>query len=406
MQKKKVKFAVLGAGNGGQAMAAHLGLMGYEVNLYNRTESKLEPIIEAGGIELSGVFNGFGPLSLVSSSLPDVISSVDVIMVVTPAIAHHSLAQNLSSYLQDGQIVVLNPGRTGGALEFTKVLNDCGCKADVTVSECQTFIYASRVTGPAQAKIFGIKNFVGISAFPASKTRKVLEVLNPVFPQFIPAKNILKTSLDNIGAIFHPAPTILNAARIETTGGNFTYYQDGISPSVARVLEKMDQERLEVAYTMSVEAMSAREWMRLVYGVQGKNLYEVFQNNRQYNGLMAPDTVMHRYIFEDVPMGLVPISSLGQMLGVPTPTIDNIIDLASIIHQCDYWEVGRTVERLGLEGLTVREIHHYVNHGILPGKRRSAYHLRKKPLVELDENLISQSNSYEFLNEGGREIIE
>jgi len=59
----------------------------------------------------------------------------------------------------------------------------------------------------------------------------------------------------------------------------------------------------------------------------------------------------------------VPIASLGDMLGVPTPTIKAIIHLANIVHRCNYWESGRTVERLGIAGFSVKEIIRLVMEG-------------------------------------------
>lgn len=362
-----IKFAVLGAGNGGQAMAAYLALKGYEVNLYNKSQSRIEAVKKEGGIHLSGVFAGFGRMNKVTTDIEEAIEDVEIIMVVTPAVAHKYLARELSPYLQDGQIIILNPGRTGGALEFYNVLQANHCRADVIISETQTFIFASRVIGEAQAKIFGAKKKVAIAAFPSNRTREVVDRLFPAFPQFTPVENVLKTSLDNIGAVFHPAPTLLNMAWIESTGGDFTYYQQGISPAVARVLEKIDQERIEVASRLGVEPTSACDWLRMSYGARGKNLYELLQNNYHYHGIGAPDKVNHRYIFEDVPMSMVPIASLGRMFEVKTPTIEMIINLANIVFQTDFWQSGRTVESLGLAGLSSRQIINLVNNGSIDG---------------------------------------
>ncbi len=46
------RFAVLGAGHGGTAMAGHLSLMGFDVSLYNRGEGRLRAIQSAGGLEI------------------------------------------------------------------------------------------------------------------------------------------------------------------------------------------------------------------------------------------------------------------------------------------------------------------------------------------------------------------
>ncbi len=102
--------------------------------------------------------------------------------------------------------------------------------------------------------------------------------------------------------------------------------------------------------------MSAREWLYSAYDAAGKTLHEAIQANRGYYGITAPAHLNHRYLTEDVPMSLVPIASIGEMLGVPCPAIRTIITLANIMHECDYWETGRTVEKLGLAGLSLEQI--------------------------------------------------
>ena len=128
------------------------------------------------------------------------------------------------------------PGRTCGAIEFAKVLRDNNCKAEINLAEAETFIYASRSDGPAQARIFRIKEAVPFAALPSTKTRLVLDKIHEAYPQFIDGGNVLQTGLNNMGAIFHPALTILNTGWIESTHGDYQFYIDGASPSVAKVL--------------------------------------------------------------------------------------------------------------------------------------------------------------------------
>lgn len=103
-------------------------------------------------------------------------------------------------------------------------------KADVIIGEAQTLLYASRNINPAQVKIFGMKNTIPVAALPGQRTAELVKILREVYPQFVPGDNVLKTSLNNIGAVFHPALTVLNAARIESTRGEFQFYMEGITP--------------------------------------------------------------------------------------------------------------------------------------------------------------------------------
>jgi opine dehydrogenase len=362
----KTHYTVIGAGHGGKAMAAHLALMGFPVALYNRTPENVAAIKARGGVELAsyeGGPHGFGHLTLVTSDMGEALEQAEVIMVVVPATAHADIAQAAAPYLRDGHIVVLNPGRTGGALEFVKTLHDVGCPADVTVAEAETLIYASRSDGPAEARIFRVKQTVPLAALPATRTAQVLEILVPAYPQFIDGTSVLHTGMNNMGAIFHPALTILNAGRIESTRGDFQFYIDGVTLSVARLLEVLDRERVTVAAALGIRARTALEWLKMAYDANGADLHEAIHNQPGYYGIQAPPTLNHRYITEDIPMSLVPIAAFGQRYGVSVRGIDSIIRLACIIHRTDYWRRGRTLEKLGIEQLSVGEVTRYVMEG-------------------------------------------
>ena len=117
------------------------------------------------------------------------------------------------------------------------VLRMNGFTGNIILAEAETFIYASRSDGPSQARIFRVKEAVPLAALPATDTPRVMDAIRHVFPQYIDGVNVLHTGLNNMGAVFHPALTILNAGRIESTHGDFQFYVDGVTPSVARVLE-------------------------------------------------------------------------------------------------------------------------------------------------------------------------
>lgn len=361
-------FAVIGAGNGGKAMAAHLALSGYRVSLYNRTPDHISTIRARMGIDLESIEGeprGFARLALATSDIGAAVKNVDMIMVVVPSSAHADVARTIASHLSDGQIIVLHPGRTFGALEFVKVLKDNYCKANVVVAEAQTLIFISRSQGPARARIFQIKQAVPIAAFPATQTNLVLKAIREVFPQFIDGINVLHTGLNNMGAILHPATTLLNTGWIEETQGDFKFYIEGLTPSVARVLEILDAERIKVASSLGINAQTVLDWLKMSYCSTGENLREAILKQTSYYQVKAPSSLYHRYIFEEVPMGLVPIASLGENNGVSVSGITSIIQLAGMVHGTDYWQRGRTLAKLGLSGYNVEELTRYVNEGVV-----------------------------------------
>jgi opine dehydrogenase len=366
---KDTRYTVIGAGHGGKAMAAHLALMGFPVTLYNRTPENVAAIKTRSAIQLTsfeGGPYGLGELVLVTSDMAEALAEAEIIMAVLPSSAHADIAAKCAPHLQDGQILVLNPGRTGGALEFATVLRDRGCETDVTIAEAETFIYASRSEGPAEARIFRVKDAVPLAALPATRTQTVLESVRPAYPQFIDGVNVLHTGLNNMGAVFHPALTLLNAGRIESTMGQFQFYIDGVTPAVGRVLEVLDRERVTVASALGIRARTGLEWLKMAYDTTGHDLTEAIHNQPGYRGIMAPRTLHHRYLFEDVPMSLVPMVALGQRYGVSVRGMDSIIRLACFIHRTDYWRRGRTLDKLGIEQLSVGELTRYVNEGIAP----------------------------------------
>lgn len=355
---REIQITVIGAGHGGKAMAAELASRDFRVRLYNRTFSHIETIAERGGIELS-FWDGrtaFGEIDLATSEIDKAVEGSNLIMVVVPASGHADIAVALAPHLKDGQIVVLNPGRTGGALEFRQLLRKHNCTADVILAEAETFLFASRSVGPTEAHIFRRKNSMPLAALPACRTSDALALLKQIYPQFTFARNVLYTSLNNMGAVFHPALTLLNAGWIEYAQGEFQFYIDGVTPAVARVLERVDRERVTVATAMGVRAQTATDWLARAYSAHGHTLHDAIHANPGYHGINAPNTIQHRYIFEDVPYSLVPIAAFGRRFGVDVRGIETLIDLACIMHGTDYRHRGRTLERMGLDGLSIEEI--------------------------------------------------
>lgn len=360
-----MKITVIGAGNGGKAMAAHMALLGKEVTLYNRTFDHIAVIAERGGIDLDhpGGLSGFGKLAKVTANIEESLRESKLIMVVVPSTGHRDVAKAAAQYLRDDHIVVLHPGRTGGALEFNAVLHQEGCKAEPIIAEAETFIFASRSEGPSAARLFRIKESVPVAALPANRTAEVLDAIHKVYPQYINGGNVLKTGLNNMGAIFHPALAMLNTGWIEARHGDFEFYVDGVTLSVAKVLEALDRERVTVASALGLRARTGLEWLDLAYDARGETLHEAMHNQSGYFGIKAPPTMNHRYLTEEIPMSLVPIASLGERYGVSVRGIDSIIRLGCIMHNTDYWRKGRTVEKLGINDMSIEELTRFVETG-------------------------------------------
>ena len=355
-------WVVIGGGNGGQSLAGHLGLMGYAVRLVEVVPETVAAIQSQGGINLEGVVRGFGRVELATTDVAQALAGAGIIMIVTPATAHRNVARSCAPFLSDGQVVFIHPGATGGALEFKKVLQDEGCRARIVIMESDSLIYACRSPQPGQASILGIKKDLLVAALPAAETPRPLKMLQAVFPQIRAGRNVLETSLGNPNAMVHPAPTLLNTSLIES-GRDWLYYWDGMTPSIGAFVEAMDQERLAVAKAFGLNLPSIREWYRLAYDAEGSTLSEAVRNNRAYEKVSGQKTLRTRYLLEDIPMGLLPMVSIGKMMGVDVPRMQTILNLAQFLTGEDFLSNGRTVERLGLSGMNAEQIAAYVETG-------------------------------------------
>lgn len=336
----KEKVFICGGGHQGLSMAAHLSLHNTEVSLWNRTKSHIQKIIDTGIINCSGVVNGVADVSRVSDNLESVFS--DLIMVTTPSSAHKNIARLLAPLVSKNSVIILNPGRTFGAIEFAETLIDCGVKELPHIAETQTIVYTCRKIDDNSVKIYALKKYVQIASIRSDDMAFIISKLPAcIRNNFLPVSSTALTSFSNVGMILHCAPVLMNIGWIETEKADFKYYYDGISKSVAGILEKMDSERRLVAKSMGFEIESVQEWLMRTYQVGGDCLFECIRNNESYREIDAPKSIYCRYICEDVPNGLVPIEALGNSLGIKTPNITLIIDLASTVMNYDFRKNGR-----------------------------------------------------------------
>lgn len=349
---KKQKITIIGAGNNGLTMAAHLAYHGYDICLWNRSYETIEKIIKTKTTNISGEINAKTKITSATTSMQEALENSKIIFVTLPAHTHNELAVRMSPYIEPNSIVILNPGRTFGALEFYNVLKNENCENMPIIGETQTIIYTCRKTAPDAVSLLAFKTGTLFSCLNYNDFQKVINDLPPeIGKYYIKAKSFLETSLGNVGMILHCAPVLLNTGWIENKKARFLYYYDGITPSIAALLEKLDKERISVAEAMGVKIPSVQEWIYQSYNVKGINLFESIQLVESYHSIDAPQTLMHRYLFEDISTGLVPIEALGQRLGLKMKITSLIIDLASEMLNFDFRENGRNMRKLNIYDL-------------------------------------------------------
>ncbi|HEY2986772.1 MAG TPA: NAD/NADP octopine/nopaline dehydrogenase family protein [Candidatus Binatia bacterium] len=355
-------IAILGAGNGGAAAAADLTLRGYDVRLYSRSEKTLQPIKQRGGIELrEGKKKDFARPRLVTSKIDAAVADAELIMIVAPASAHAELVAALAPHLRDDQMVFLNPGHTGGSLHVANLLRRAGIKATISLGETVTLTYICRSAGPAQVEIYRRTTHLACAAFPGNSTPYFVRDLRAIYPGIVAAHNVLETGISNINAIMHPAGMIGNAGRIQTRGGDFYFYREGITPAIANVIDTVDRERLKIVARLG---LPARSFVELFYqaGLTTENartsgsVYEAIRESVPNRTIKSPPTLDHRYLHEDVGYGLVPISEIGRFAGIETPAIDALVTVASEMNRIDYRREGLTLDKMGLGAITLENL--------------------------------------------------
>lgn len=357
-----MKIVVIGAGNGGQSIAGYLALQGYKVSLYDIDVQKMDILKQKGGIELTGCIEGFGKIDCITTDMAEALMGAEIVMVTTVANAHRDVAKNMAPYVEEGQIILLNPGRTCGALVFNETLELEGCNKRYYLGEAQTLVYACRVIDNGKVNIIGVKDEVLLAGLPASDTEYILSKINPIYPCFVKADNVLRTSLENIGAMLHPCVCLFNAATIERQD-EFWFYRD-ITEQVAHFIEKFDKERLAVGRVYGLDLLSVTEWIKFAYkDTEGESLSDRIKNNPAYHDIKAPGTIFTRQLTEDIPTGVLPIMELGKAAGVEVPLLTSMVNTIEALLDMDLHTNGRSLKNLGLGGKSKEEIINFITNG-------------------------------------------
>lgn len=362
-----MKVAILGGGNSAHALA-ELALIGHQVNMCElpRFKENIAAAAMRKGVEITGKTDlakepGFAHLNMVTTNVQEAIKGVNVIIVAVPCFGQLTFIEYFANYLEDGQVIVFMPGNFA-SLVCAKYLKEKGINKEVIIAEAECFIYATRLRGPARAWIKTAKEKLGLAAFPATRTDEAVEVMQQLYPQIFSVDNVMNTGIYNINTILHPMSTMLDASRIERMGP-FKNQHYGVTPSIGRVMERIDEEKMEISKALGQQPVSTAEILNRYYGATGNNLHETMENCWTMKSHTSPDSLKHRFITEDVPYGLVTMASLAKQLGTKHHALDTMINLAVLLNDENYWEIGRTVKDLGLEGMSSEEIIEFVTNG-------------------------------------------
>ena len=366
-----MKITLCGAGNSALGMAADIAFMGHEVTMFELPQfgANLDPIREQGGIDLKGPSqskkNGIAPLAGVTCDPTEAFKGAEIIMFAVPCYGHEAFMELITPHLENGQILVFNTGYWA-SVRFQDLLAKHNKK--VTMAETSLHVYLCRKTGPAEATIDAVKQKMLFCAMPADKTEEVLAKLNPLYPQFVPAKEFLEIHFNNLNHMVHGPIALLNTGKVESLDDKpFYFYRDGATLRICKVAEVIDAERMAVAKAAQVDVPSVLELQTEMYGhmgAMGETIYEAIRGNKADHSFnFEPASFVFGLAKEDVPFGFIPLISLGEQLGVDCTTMRSIVNLQCVVCDTDFWAQGLTMEKLGLSDMNLTRIKEYLATG-------------------------------------------
>jgi opine dehydrogenase len=348
-----MKIAVLGGGNGSFAAAGDFALAGHDVRLWRRDVDAVKAHNAAGGTITVKDFRGKHEAkpSLVTNDIAAAVRDAELILCPAPATAQADIARELAPHLTDGQVVFLPPG-TFGSYIFAKAAHAAG-KRGVAFAETGTLPWLTRKHGPFEVAITIRAKRLPTGVFPLTLKDHALAIIGHAFPGVIEdCGDALSGALMNAGPIIHPPLITMNAAPLEHFE-RWDIHKEGTQPSVRRVTDALDAERIAIREALGYGAphfplanhyaKEGEEWM------YGRGSHDKLTDSGDWREHIV--LTQHRYMLEDVRIGLSFLVSCGELAGVPTPLARAFLSIGGVICGEDFLQTGRTLKSLGLAGL-------------------------------------------------------
>ena len=346
-----MRIAVLGGGNGSFAAAGDLALAGHEVRLWRRDKEAVAAHRAAGGRIVVKDFSGRHEATpaMITTEIGDAVRGAELVLCPAPATAQPDIARALAPHLANGQVVFLPPGTFGSVL-FAKTAWDLGNRANVAFAETGTLPWLTRKHGPFEVAITIRAKRLPTGVFPLTQQDRALAVIGRAFPHAIePCGDALSGALMNAGPIIHPPLITMNAGPLEHFE-RWDIHKEGTQASTRRVTDALDAERIAVRTALGYGAphfplanhyaRDGEEWM---YGRGSRDRLTDSGDWREHIVLTR-----HRYMLEDVRIGLSFLISVAELAGVATPLARGFLAIGSAICGEDFMRSGRTLQSLGL----------------------------------------------------------
>jgi opine dehydrogenase len=362
-----MEIAVLGGGHGCYAAAADLAEAGHTVRFWRRDAAAFAPVLKSGTVtvkDAKGVREA--AIAMPTTDLSQAVAGTALIVVPLPATAQAGLFRNLAPLLTDGQVVFLPPGTFGSYL-LLKAMREAGNTANVACAETGTLPWLCRKHGPAEVAVSVRATRLPTGVIPAKESERALGVIKQAFPAIEPIEDALAGALMNAGPIIHPPLIIMNAGPLEHFEA-WDIHNEGTQPSIRRVTDALDAERIAVREALGYGPPhfpladhyddDRDEWM------YGDSSHERLTDSGDWREHIV--LTEHRYMVEDVALGLAFLVSAGEYAGVSVPVARGLLALGSAICGEDFRETGRTFETVGIADLDRAALTDLLNTGPRP----------------------------------------
>jgi opine dehydrogenase len=244
---------------------------------------------------------------------------------------------------------------------MARVVREAGCEAEVAWAETGTLPYLARKHGEREVNVTVRAVHLPTGVYPARHAGRALGVIREAFPSVHGCGDALSGALMNAGPVIHPPLMVMNAAPLQHFD-KWDIHTEGTQPAVRAVTDRLDQERIAVREALGYAAphypladhYSSDRWM---YGDAHRQL----QKSGDWREHI--DLHSHRYITEDTVLGLAFLASAARWAKVDAPIAHGLLAIVGGFLGRDLREGERTLETLGLAGLSREQLQQRLQQG-------------------------------------------
>jgi opine dehydrogenase len=333
-----MRIAVLGGGNGAHAAAADLSEKGHEVRWWRRNAAALAPRITLKDADGEREVR----IAAACPELGEAVRGAELVFAPDPAFTQEENAARLAPHLAEGQVVFLAPGTFGSYVMASRI-------GKGIFAETGTLPWLTRKHGPGTIAITARATRLPTGVFPARRKEQAVEKIRKAFPAIEPVEDALSAALMNAGPIIHPPLVLMNAGPLEHFE-RWDIHNEGTQPAIRRVTDALDAERIAAREALGYKPphfpladhyrADGEEWM------YGRRVHKKLTDSKDWRERIV--LTEHRYVREDVALGLAFLVSVCEWAGVACPVARGLLALGSAVLGRDLRASGRTLESLGL----------------------------------------------------------